>query len=495
MSGFAGNYDDNTKTKKKAKTETMFDDFDKFRKKVNDDFETFRKKILQDYADFVRRPWQEVDVMPAEEKPEDEKVEPLVLDGRNGKPVVPDFDKKKNKRPVPVIDILPLPQPLETPEPVAPIEENKQQVAPSRSFVMFGTEMKVRWSDDCDFRLHGYDNNAIADGIELLSDGKYDNVLYDCLKLRSDYQLSDWAYYLMLKEMSDALCGKGTNEATLLMAFLYSQSGYRMRLALAGSKLMLMVSTQFNLYGYGYYELDGHNYYMLGGSFDKVYICPAQFPKEQEMSLVMKDSPRFTCNSTEVRSIASRAMPRLKAEVAVNKNLIDFYSTYPASEYNKNFMTRWAMYANIEMQQEVKDQLYPQLKALIEGKTPRKAAEDILNWIQTAFKYEYDDKVWGHDRAFFAEESLYYPGCDCEDRSILFTRLVRDLLGLKCILVYYPGHLASGVCFADQGKGDYIEVGGSRFTICDPTIMGGGAPVGYTMPDMDNSSAQVIVLE
>ena len=34
---------------------------------------------------------------------------------------------------------------------------------------------------------------------------------------------------------------------------------------------------------------------------------------------------------------------------------------------------------------------------------------------------------------------------NCEDRAILFTRIVRDLLGLKCILIYYPGHLASAV--------------------------------------------------
>ncbi len=107
--------------------------------------------------------------------------------------------------------------------------------------------------------------------------------------------------------------------------------------------------------------------------------------------------------------------------------------------------------------------------------------------MQTAFVYEYDDKVWGGDRAFFAEESLHYPYCDCEDRSILFTRLVRDLIGLKCVLVYYPGHLASAVQFTDS------EVNGGKFIIADPTYI--GATVGATMPDMDNASAKVILLQ
>lgn len=106
--------------------------------------------------------------------------------------------------------------------------------------------------------------------------------------------------------------------------------------------------------------------------------------------------------------------------------------------------------------------------------------------------YEYDDKVWGHDRAFFAEESLYYPYCDCEDRSILYSRLVRDLLGLDVILVFYPGHLATAVAFNNPIEGDYIDIHGRKFTICDPTYI--GAPIGTTMPDMDNSTAKIILL-
>lgn len=176
----------------------------------------------------------------------------------------------------------------------------------------------------------------------------------------------------------------------------------------------------------------------------------------------------------------------------VNLNLIQFYETYPSSEVNGNFMTRWEMYADTPMEEDVRQRLYPCIKNKIGGLSEAQAVGQILNWVQTAFQYEYDDKVWGHDRAFFAEETLYYPYCDCEDRAILFTRLVRDLLGLKCILVYYPGHLASAVCFKQQVNGDYILLDGDIYTICDPTYI--GAPIGVTMPEMDNQSAKVIKL-
>jgi hypothetical protein len=113
--------------------------------------------------------------------------------------------------------------------------------------------------------------------------------------------------------------------------------------------------------------------------------------------------------------------------------------------------------------------IYPALRQQIQGLSTRAAVEQILNFVQTAFVYEYDDKVWGGDRAFFPEETLFYPYADCEDRSILFSRIVRDLLNLPVVLIYYPGHLATAVAFPGVEQGDYISLNGKRFTICDPT--------------------------
>ena len=152
------------------------------------------------------------------------------------------------------------------------------------------------------------------------------------------------------------------------------------------------------------------------------------------------------------------------------------------------------MYANTPMDDNITMSLYPSLKKQLKDKTELEATNMLLNTLQTGLKYEYDDIVWGSDRAFFSEESLYYPYCDCEDRAILLTRLVRDLLGLKCLLVYYPGHLAAAIEYSDSTvKGDYISLDGHKYIIADPTYI--NAPIGYTMPGMDNSSAKVIKLK
>jgi hypothetical protein len=109
--------------------------------------------------------------------------------------------------------------------------------------------------------------------------------------------------------------------------------------------------------------------------------------------------------------------------------------------------------------------------------------------------------MWGHDRAFFAEETLFYPYSDCEDHAILFSRLVRDLLHLPVVLVYYsspasPPHLATGVKFSEPLKGDnqdrLVMQSGDTFYICDPTNY--VPKPGVTMREMKNNRAQVILL-
>ena len=186
-------------------------------------------------------------------------------------------------------------------------------------------------------------------------------------------------------------------------------------------------------------------------------------------------------------------MPQMKVRVSVNRNLIDFYNTYPTSMLGDNFMTRWAMYADMPLDERVKQQLYPVLRDNIKGLPKIAAANVLINFVQKALVYGNDNDMWGEDRAFFAEETLFYDFCDCEDHAILFTRLVRDLLGLKTALVYYPGHLASAVCFDADVPGDYINIDGKRFVIADPTFI--GADVGRSMPDVDNATASVIVLD
>ena len=159
------------------------------------------------------------------------------------------------------------------------------------------------------------------------------------------------------------------------------------------------------------------------------------------MSLLIPRAQQLAQQPSTPRTLTSKRYADISVTTSVNKNMIDFYDSYPTSEVNDNFMTRWAMYGNTPLDDRVKAEFYPALRAKIAGGGELEAANKLLNWVQTAFEYEYDEVVWGHDRAFFAEETLYYPYCDCEDRAILYTKARARPAGPEDHTGLLPGHL------------------------------------------------------
>ena len=467
----------------------MRGDMDDFRKGMRRDMDDFRQKCMDEFIEFVRNPWKDFEEQAPVPKPKEDDVPPVVMPEE-------DKDKQREDRAV-VIDEVIKPIPVAPqPQPLAPIEETPVPEPDVRyvNFAFYGTAAKVRYDKEKCVHVQGVTEGQVADALKCFAREDFDNMLVDCLSLRETMKLPDWAYLMMLKSLAEHIAGGNNNDAVMLMFWLYAQSGYKARLAADNSRLYMLYASRHYIYDLPYFEMSGVRYYGMENIPSMLRICEAGLPKEKSLSLYMPQTPELAMNGGGQRTITSERYAEMTGSVSVNKNLIDFCNSYPTSMLDGNPMTRWAMYANKPMDATVKNTLYPALRAHLDGKSQREAVERLLNWVQTGFEYEYDDKVWGHDRAFFAEESLYYPYCDCEDRSILFTRLVRDLLGLRCILVYYPGHLATAVEFADADvRGDVISLNGRRFVVCDPTYI--GAPVGATMDNMDNSSAKVILLD
>lgn len=473
--------------------------YEEFRNQAKQNYEDFRKKANEEYADFVRKAWAEHLTLPAVPKPEDDKVQPVIIkDEDKNKPIEDNL--------VIIDEVIDIPDPNPQPTPIAPIREKPISTDEYFTFTLYGTEMWVRANDKMKFMLKDIQINTIASTWETLASEQYDNLIRDCLENRIRYQLSDWAYLRMLDVFSNSFFGKGSNEAELLKAYLYCQTGYQMRLAIANNHLHMLYASQYFIFDKPCWEIDGTFFYADNIEEDKIYICEAEFPNEQALSMQIVYEQKLSQKPAKKRTITSEDVDWMSVTVTEDENLISFCQDYPSSYFGEDFMTRWALYANTPLSESAKKQIYPQFKEMFkaiaesikeqgidEANITPTCVDMLCHWIQTGFVYEYDDKVWGHDRAFFADETLYYPYCDCEDRSILLTRIVRDLLGLKCALVYYPGHLATAIAIGENIKGDYIRIGGIKYIVCDPTYI--GASIGMTMPDMDNESAKVIILK
>lgn len=364
-------------------------------------------------------------------------------------------------------------------------------------FDFFGTHIAIAIDDDCRFKLESNDNQGVAKAVGALAkNDKYNVVLENCLNAREKLKLNDWAYYSMLIKLGETFFGEKCNEATLLSAYLYCMSGYQMRFAFDRStrKLLILVACEQLVSGAPYCRYDGVKFFIFSTEANSASVelewCTFALPKEKAMSLWMKDEPQFADDARLVKHrpyLASKPVA-----YKVNKNLIDFYNTYPVPSTDGDEYSRWIYYAQTPMSENAQATVYPELRKQLAGKSTFEQLRTIMYFIE-GYRYGYDDDVWGHDRAFFPDETLYYPMSDCEDHAILFSRLVRDLMGLPTALVYYPGHLAAAVCVDDDIPGDYLVTGNTKYLVCDPTIYYGGP--GKTMTQMAGKPAKLILIK
>ena len=75
----------------------------------------------------------------------------------------------------------------------------------------------------------------------------------------------------------------------------------------------------------------------------------------------------------------------------------------------------------------------------------------------------------------------------------MYSIFVRELLGLDVVLLHYPGHLATAVCFDTDVSGDYMVMDGKRYIVCAPTYINAG--VGRAMPQFKQTAANVIKIK
>lgn len=462
--------------------------FNEFSQSAISGYESFRDKCNSDYAAFLEASWKTFNACEPVPEPHEEQVPPVIFE-------TPELDSVINNEPVinrevPVVEIIPSVEPVPQPQPVEPIKDTPVVAADEFEFSYLDMCLSVRAGDGLKFSLPSVKAGDISKTWKKLSGRGYDNLIVDCLSIRDKYALCDWAYLQMLKSFAVSFLGNG-DSSTLLTAYLYAQSGYKVRLGTSYGHLYLLFGTKYVIYDKLYFQLDGSNFFVLDGDLNKMDIADCPYPGEKDMSFAISKEQMLGDNCMDSRHFESDRYA-ISSDCSVNTSLLEFYEGYPTAENNDNPLSRWAIYAETPVSRSVREELYPSLRETVRGKNALEAADMLLDFVQNAFEYGYDNEIWGNDRAFFAEETLYYPYCDCEDRSILFSHLVRDLLGLDVMLVYYPGHLATAVHFSEPVDGDYILINQRRYTICDPTFI--GAPVGMTMPNMDNSHAKVILL-
>lgn len=457
-------------------------DFESFVKRTQKDFQNFQERTNAEFAAFLKESWEKFSALSAVLLPvRPEPVKPVVLRPQD-KPIVLEYPISL----VIKIPALPRPEPIPD-ELVRPSGEKKNPEPDGRfEFLFFNTPCRVNIKPDQTFALNDISEKSIGKAWEELSGPAYNSLIAECLDLKTELALNDWGYVSLVKQLAQACLGEGrTNECIFMQMYILARSGYKAKVARADQQLVLCLAMNNPLYGISYIKMDGDTYYLMnmpqGGK--TIYTYTKNFyDKAFPLDMHIETEPHLKLNLKETHYYQAWKYPDLIMHVGVNENLIQFYKTYPQCD--------WLIYAQTPMSLQLREAILPVLKAAIQGKEKTEAAGIILDFVQTAFKYKTDEEQFGYEKPFFPDEVFYYPYSDCEDRAILYTTLVKELLGLEVVLLHYPDHLATAVCFQEEAEGDYIIIEGRKFLICDPTYI--NAPIGCAMPQYKNVGAEVI---
>jgi hypothetical protein len=171
-----------------------------------------------------------------------------------------------------------------------------------------------------------------------------------------------------------------------------------------------------------------------------------------------------------------------KITTKYSKDLVEFYKTFPQSQYD--------VYFDNKKSPLLANSILVELKQIIKNKSEYEAVNMILRFVQTSFKYKTDQDQFDYEKVFFPEETLYYPYSDCEDRSIMFSYLVESILGLDVVGIKYDGHLSAAVHFSTKIKGTNFVHKNKIYTMTDPTYI--NANIGQIMPDYKNANFTII---
>ena len=358
-----------------------------------------------------------------------------------------------------------------------------------------GYDISIRFPSNGIIQLSGTSEKEVAAAWEQMGNTPFDNMLKDIDFMRKYLKMSDWSFLMAVEKITESIYKKkDVPEAVLLKSFILNQMGYLISLGRSEKgTLHTLIATDMGILKYPHFRINGNIYYLFEKDYAKtINAVSLGLNGEIPMHMHMTTDELFYPSYAKQKKYRSSKYPALSVEISCDLNKMSHYEKYPTYFDGKNALSAFYYYAMTPLSNEIKDIVYPVFKEAIKGKSELEAVNMILHFVQSAFIYEYDKVLWGDERYLYADEIWRYNKSDCEDRSILFSNLVRDLVGLNVALVYWPGHLSCAVRFNEDVNGVGFMINGEKYISCDPTFVGSSS--GAVMNSVKKLPASIIPL-
>lgn len=362
----------------------------------------------------------------------------------------------------------PAPEPVQPPEPERPAEGQLQFLGHLLSPPAGTTDIPDRYSD----------SQTFADAWEALARSPETAALVSWLeKQREALNLGDWGVWKLVRAVSTG----NQQQQAVRSWYLLLALGYDVKLGFNNQRVAVLPRVRQTIYWKQYYTSSGHRYYDLTQQEsrpDQLFLHGQTGDDRQPMDLSFSKQP---LTSPQPRSISLKDSDHT-LRLEFDARLADFYRQHPTIDLVHYFEAPLDPLLEKSLQQawDALDQ-----SALSELERLNR----LLGLVQHGVTYQLDNDLFGIEEYYQLPGELLLNGAgDCEDRSILFARLGRQLLNREIVGVRYPGHVATAVQLEAPGISYVLD--NQRYLVADPTYIGSMA--GEAIPDLADEQPELI---
>ena len=459
------------------------DDYQEWLKKEQQAFKKYLDEEDRAFADFLKKDWEafkSLNGIVRDSKPKPRKM-----------PVAKEQDKPRIKpsKPLPKIKDIPAPAPKPRPKPVPrPVARGKKN---PMKINYFGLDIIFDYKKDFKINLsQTVSNKSISSAWESMAASNYKNLLAQLKTWRKKIAVNDWGYVLLVNEVSRKVLPASKNKQNLFSWFMLVKSGFNAKTAFKKNRVFLLLPARQMIYGTKYLTLENKKFYFITFPGEKLNLSGAVYTYKgghknasSAISLDLKKIPQISNKEESRRLKFSFKGKKYNLHFVYDQDVVNYFKNYPQTEID--------LYFKAPVSEAAEYSLLSKLKPYVQNKNEVEAVNFLLRFVQTSFDYKTDQQQFNKEKYLMPEETLHYPASDCEDRSIFFAYLVRNLLGLKVVGLNYPGHIATAVLFHGEVGGTHVNYQGKRYVVCDPTYI--NADTGMAMPQFKTEAPKVIL--
>src|ERR1035437_1739103 len=285
------------------------------------------------------------------------------------------------------------------------------------------------------------DAKSIKSCYDFLRNTNYHFVLEQFAGISTQMNLNDWDYYCLVNEFCKSITNN-PNTQKLIAWFMLLESNYKVKIGYYKDDVSILFATAQIVYNTRWFNINGERYYAMQYKHDSINTYDIDYFKGYKYVNMFHDKPILLEEFKKDKTVTFPYQGKTYSiPVSFDQHYVDYYSTYPMIPVNYYF----ALPVSSTLKESVNLNISPYLK----DKNQQESLQFLLSLVQYGFDYKTDLEQFNHEKYMVPDGILFYPNSDCDDRTILFSYLVTELLHLDIVALDFNGHICSAVEVSD----------------------------------------------